>query len=384
MSFSAEAAFTTTERFGMRSTHRHFGHGSRGRGLAVAVTAVALLAVACGGSGSAANTANGGTEKQVTITYAGFGGSFGDAETKAYIEPFEKLHRNVKVLYDPTVDFAKLKAMIQVGKPSWDIFTGDLYAPKPEDYFEKMDCTLIPCDEVVKTNNVSPYVSVYYLYANVLTYNKAKFGTNPPTSWADMFDTKKFPGKRAFPSRATDLSMLVTALQGAGTPSDQVYPLDVPKALAELDKIKKDVVYYDTNQQCPQMVNAGQAAMGLCLNGRNLGAVKDGAKNLAWTWDRPQVSYGAVAIVKGIPADRLKASQQFVAFMLDKENNGKLSDYIAYGPTNTKSTYVNPAVKEDLPSAHMSGDYVSTDWAYSGSVEGQAALKAKASWRSRS
>jgi putative spermidine/putrescine transport system substrate-binding protein len=369
----------------MRSTVRLVRGGARGRRAVVAAAALALLASACGGSssGSSAQAGDSSGDKKVTITYAGFGGSFGDAETKAYIEPFEKLHPNIKVLYDPGVDFAKLKAMVEVGKPTWDVFTGDLYAPDPSKYFEKLDCSIIPCDEIVKNNNVSDYVSVYYLYANVLTYNKAKFGSNPPSSWADMFDTQKYPGKRAFPGSATDLSMMVAAEQAMGIPSDKVYPIDVDKALAQLDKIKKDIVYYDTNQQCPQMVNSGQATMGLCLNGRDLAAVKDGAKDLAWSWNQPQVSYGAVAIPKGVPADRLEAAQQFIAFMLDKDQNGKLSDYIAYGPTNSKSTYANPQVKEDLPSSHMSGDYVSTDWSYLGSEAGQQALKAKATWRSK-
>jgi putative spermidine/putrescine transport system substrate-binding protein len=222
---------------------------------------------------------------------------------------------------------------------------------------------------------------MYYSYANVLTYNKELTGDNPPTSWADFFDLEKYPGGRAIYGSVTDLYGVVTAALGRGVAVDKVFPLDMDANLAKLDEIRDQIIWYESNEQCPQMVDSGEAIMGVCLNGRNTNAVADGATNIAWDWHQSEMSFGEVAIPKGIPESHLQPAQKFVAFMLSKEQNGRLSDYIAYGPTNTEATYVNSELEQDLPSSHYDDEHVEFDWAWQNSEEGVAALEKYAAWR---
>ena len=78
----------------------HLGRGRVPFGKAVAVILVALAAVWVPSAGG---------QETVTLTYASYGGALKDAETKAFIEPYMKLHPNIKVLYD-IIDRAKLIA----------------------------------------------------------------------------------------------------------------------------------------------------------------------------------------------------------------------------------------------------------------------------------
>lgn len=318
------------------------------------VSMAVLLMSACSGGGS------GGGE--VTLVYAGFGGDFGKAEESAYIQPYMKEHPNVKIVYDDTVDFAKMKAMVQSQNVTWDVFTGDLIVRDAKDYMEPLDCKVIPCSQIVKANNVNPYVSVYYSYADILTYNKQMFGSNPPRTWADFFNTKKFPGKRAMDNQAPYIDDLVIALMADGVSPNKVWPnLDVKRALAKLSTIKGDTVWYTSNQQCAQMVRDGEASMGLCLNGRVYDAIQAGATNLGVSWDKPLVGYGAISVPKGSP--HVDEAMKFIGYVLDKSVNARLSRYIPYGPTNKEAfNSVDKKTASWLPSAHLSGPYAQYDW----------------------
>jgi putative spermidine/putrescine transport system substrate-binding protein len=76
------------------------------------------------------------------------------------------------------------------------------------------------------------------LYANVLAYNTERVeGT--PSSWADFFNTRKFPGRRGLhkvPSETLEVALLAD-----GVLLGDLYPLDVNRALGKLDTIKDQI-----------------------------------------------------------------------------------------------------------------------------------------------
>src|SRR2546425_227843 len=74
----------------------------------------------------------------------------------------------------------------------------------------------------------------------LLTYStKAYAQGRAPLSWPDFWDAKKFPGPRGYYNAPT--YSLEFALIADGAPKDKLYPLDVPRALKSLDRIKPDV-----------------------------------------------------------------------------------------------------------------------------------------------
>src|ERR1700758_840471 len=58
--------------------------------------------------------------EDVTITYASFGGALQKAEEAAWLKPFMAQNPGVKIVYD-TVDYAKLKAMVEANDVVWDV-----------------------------------------------------------------------------------------------------------------------------------------------------------------------------------------------------------------------------------------------------------------------
>ncbi len=74
-----------------------------------------------------------------------------------------------------------------------------------------------------------------------MVYDAARFKDNPPKTWADFWDLKKFPGKRML---RKDLRCMIDAgVMSAGAPLDKVSPIDEKLAWAQLKKIKDQCVY---------------------------------------------------------------------------------------------------------------------------------------------
>jgi putative spermidine/putrescine transport system substrate-binding protein len=210
---------------------------------------------------------------------------------------------------------------------------------------------------------VNDYVQIFYTYSNLITYDPSKFTNGHPTTWADFFDTEKYPGKRAIQQTSSAaMTTFMIALLADGVAPEDLFPLDYDRAIAKLDTIKDDIVFFDTNAQCPQLIRDGEATAGVCLTGRVVNAIKDGA-NLEMEWNQNISGSGAVSIVKG--TKNLAAAQAFVANMLDADVNADLSNYIAYGPTNKNAfDKTNPDVSQYLLSSHTDVESIGYNWPY--------------------
>src|SRR3712207_9585689 len=85
----------------------------------------------------------------------------------------------------------------------------------------------------------------------ILAYNTEQIeGT--PNNWVDLFDTRKFPGRRGL--RKDPSETLEVALLGDGVPPENLYPLDVDRALNKLDTIKDRIVWWETGTQLQQQL----------------------------------------------------------------------------------------------------------------------------------
>ncbi|MFX5756156.1 extracellular solute-binding protein, partial [Acinetobacter baumannii] len=107
-----------------------------------------------------------------------------------------------------------------------------------------------------------------------------------PKGWADFFDTKKIPGKRAL--RQGPKTTLEIALMADGVAPKDVYKVlatdeGVDRAFKKLDTIKGDLVWWKAGAQPPQWLAAGDVVMSAAYNGRIAAAQTEGVK-LAIVW----------------------------------------------------------------------------------------------------
>jgi putative spermidine/putrescine transport system substrate-binding protein len=274
-----------------------------------------------------------------------------------------KANPNVTIVHDNPVDNAKVIAMAKSGNVTWSTLdaTEDLGLKSQAPYLEKLDCSMIPCDELI--GDLTPWRVPMILASMNIGYRTDKHANGPQT-WADFFDTKKFPGKRAFWDVVAVSGFLEFALISDGVKPTQgaLYPLDVDRAYKKLDTIKNDIVWYSDLAAANKLLADGEIDYMAGFNGRLSDLKKQGVPvKIEWApGTMNAIDY--FVIPKG--AKHVPEIMKFIAYCTSAENCGKVSNYVAYGPPN-KNSKANPKIADDLPTSHKDALFIPDDnwWA---------------------
>ncbi len=288
------------------------------------------------------------------LTIVGAGGALQDAERKAFFEPFAS-KSGVKIVEDSyTSGLAKIRGMVQTGQVTWDVVqisASDLIIGCSEGLLEKLDWEKIGNKDEFLPGTASECGAGALVWSFVAAYDSVKLADGP-RSWADFFDTERFPGKRGIYNSA--VFTLETALMADGVPQNEVYkvlatPEGVDRAFAKLDTIKSSAVFWTSGAESVERLVAGDVVMTSSFNGRVSTANKAGAK-LGIFWDGQIYGMDSWTIVKGTP--RLGIAEDFVKFASQADTLAKFPEYISYGIVNQKAIgMLAPATLEQLPTA---------------------------------
>ena len=289
------------------------------------------------------------------LTLSGFGGAAQDAQRKAFFEPFEKA-TGTKLTED-TYDggLAKIKAMIDSNSVTWDVVDiegSDLARGCEAGYFETLDWSLVGGKSAwLPAATFSDCGIGQFVWATVLAYNADQLH-DAPKSWADFFDTKRFPGKRGL-RRGAKFTMEI-ALIADGVAPDDVYkllatPAGVDRAFKKLDTIKPSIQWWEAGAQPPEWLTAGDVVMTSAYNGR-IAAANQGGKHLGIVWNGQIYSLDYWTVLKGSPFK--DQALKMVAFMSQPDVLKNLPQYIPYGPPQKQViSMLPPALAEQLPTA---------------------------------
>jgi putative spermidine/putrescine transport system substrate-binding protein len=311
-------------------------------------TAAALLLTACGGSGGdtaksvdlGSGAAKAGEIKKdalkgTTLTFVSYGGIYQDGQQKAAVDPFAA-ESGAKMLEDGPTDNSKIKAQVESGNVTWDIIdsTNVFTSSQCGKLFQKLDTSIVDTSKIPEGALTDECSIPAMGYGLIVVYNKKKFGDNPPESWADFYDTKKFPGKRGIEGATGDIDpgVLEGALLADGVKPDDMYPIDADRALKKMSTIKDDIVYWTTGAESQQLIESGQVDMALVWSGRAYSAVKNGAP-FEPMWNQWMPEADTIAVPVG--AKNPKASFAFINYYLGAEQQAKLTEMTSYSPINT-------------------------------------------------
>ncbi|MCC8951536.1 polyamine ABC transporter substrate-binding protein [Bradyrhizobium sp. Arg62] len=290
------------------------------------------------------------------MTITTYGGAYAASLRGAIFEPFSKA-TGIKITEDEyNGEIAKIRAMVQSNTVSWDVVDASPELAMQlcaEGYAETIDWKKLGLDQFSFIGGDQNDCAVpNVVSAAVIAYDKDKLPNGPKTI-ADLFDTKKIPGKRGL-NKAPRIN-LEWALIADGVPFNDVYkvlrtPEGVDRAFRKLDMIKGDVVWYSTFAQAAQLLADGQVVMTSVLNGRIYDAVKNAGKHFEIMWDARQLLPGVWMIPKG--SQRLDAAYKFIAYASSPQALANLAQKMPYGPANKAAiALVDPAMRPNLPTA---------------------------------
>ncbi len=286
------------------------------------------------------------------ITVVSWGGAYQKAQHDTIFVPFTSKTGTAVKEEEYNGEVAKIKAMVESGTISWDVISVDQATALQgcdDGVLENLDYSKILDKAKILPGAALDCAIGSDVYATVFAYDKSKL-KDGPTTIGDLFDTQKFPGKRAL--QKNPMVNLEWALIADGVDRNEVYtvlgtPEGVDRAFKKLDTIKKDVVWWEAGAVPPQLLADGEVVMTSAWNGRIATAIKEG-KSFQIVWDAEAPDLDMWAIPKGTP--NLDKSYEFLAFASSAEVQSALAPVIPYGPTNLDAmALVDPELAKSLP-----------------------------------
>jgi putative spermidine/putrescine transport system substrate-binding protein len=287
--------------------------------------------------------------KKTKLVVVSFGGDWQTAQRKAIFEPFERKYNVDIVEVEYNGDYSLIKEKARKGE--WDVVDvepAELLMGSRDGIYEPIDYTKINRDELVP-EAIHEYGLGVITYAIVMGYSSELFkpGKPHPSTWTDFWNTKEYPGKRGLHN--SPQWMFEIALLSQGTPKNQLYPIDIGKALAQLDRIKSQTIFFETWAQPAQLIQRGEVSMTAGTNGRLLAAKQEGLP-IEISWEQGIITVEYYVVPKGLKNKDL--AMKFIAFAASAEGQKDIPKYIAYGPTNRKAmVQVDPSLAKNLPTA---------------------------------
>ena len=173
-------------------------------------------------------------QAETEMVVVSWGGAYTKSQNEAYSKPYMKENPGIKIVNDDSAaeGGAKLRAQAKAGKVTWDVL--DLVPDTAvslcdegllvEFDFDKMlakapDGTL-PSEDFGDAL-VSPCFVPLIVYSTTFGYRTDKVGDVKPTSINDIFDLKKFPGKRGLQKQP--YGNFEWALLADGVPKEDLY-----------------------------------------------------------------------------------------------------------------------------------------------------------------
>jgi putative spermidine/putrescine transport system substrate-binding protein len=272
------------------------------------------------------------------ITVASWGGAYQTSQREAYFKPYAK-EAGVTVLEDEwSGELSQIRVQVETGNYKWhvvDVETDHVLAGCDEGILEPIDYGMLGGTDAFLPGTTHECAVGTISWATVYAYDADVWPEgNRPTTMADFFDVKKFPGKRGmYKSPKFNLEFALIADGVAAKDVNQVLaaPGGVERAFAKLETIKDQVVWWEAGAQAPQLLADKEVVMTTAWNGRIYDAVKKEGKNFVIVWDGQGIDYDWWVIPKGHPAK--DAAMKFIAFASRPEVMANQSKYISYGPT---------------------------------------------------
>jgi len=317
---------------------------------------------------------------QMSVTYAGWGGESQEAIVKALLAPAKSL--GIDVREDRHGGFPGLRTHVTAGNVKWSLASMGVSRCEQAaqaGLLEKLDYSVIDASRLNKAW-VNPYYIGAFTFSYGVGYNKKKFASDPPKNWADFWNVKKYPGRRAMFNAG--VYVFEAALMADGVKPADVYKVlktkeGIDRAFKKLEELKPHVaVWWTSSGQAMQLIRDGEVDLIMIANGRAGALIADGAA-VGFSFDQAIMEYECLMIPKGAPAK--DAAMKLINAALDPEPQAKFAMMIEYGPVNLKAydaKIITPQRAAMLPTAPGNVDkQLFIDAAFYVSPEGLAAIE---------
>lgn len=281
------------------------------------------------------------------------GGIYTQAYGAVYYRPFTEATGievvGVQAQAEPT---AQIMSMVDSGAYTWDM--AKISSPAililtqgDRVYLEEHGLESDPVVQKIPAEYMSEYGVGTNVYSTVLAYRTDAFeGREAPSSWADFWNVEDFPARRAM--RRFPFDTVEQALMADGVPVSDVYPCDLDRAFASLDRIKQSVdVWWTSGAQAEQLLISGEVDVLPTWVSRPQAAQAAGAP-VEIVWNQGIWGCDHWSILAGTP--NADACREFIKFCSEPERMAQLTEYLAAGLVQPEAfDYISEEIARDCP-----------------------------------
>jgi putative spermidine/putrescine transport system substrate-binding protein len=272
------------------------------------------------------------SDKTVTVTC--WGGTYRDAVEKCWAKPFTA-ETGIPVTLIDNADLAKLKAQVDMKSVQWDVFDSvgsQITAGSREGMWEPVDKGIIDRSDLISPG-ADDYVGAFF-YGGGVGWDKSRFPDGKhPVDFPGLWDVKTFPGRRGLSANIGET--LEIALLADGVKPHELYPLDVERGFASLDKIKPHVrKWIESTPQTVTLLSSNEIDFAYAYIGR-IKTAQDGGASVEMSYKQTLNSLEFFAVPKYSP--NREAGMRYIAFCLRPDRQAAFGDAIFYTPNARKA-----------------------------------------------
>jgi putative spermidine/putrescine transport system substrate-binding protein len=296
-----------------------------------------------------------------TLVFVAYGGSTQDAQMELIVGPYQKETGN-RVIGASGPDLAKLKAQVQTRNNEWDLvsFIGtQAAAAEKAGLLEKFDSSVADYSDSYYKG--SEFSIPWYSYGLGIAFDPKRHPTGRhPTDWQQFWDVKNFPGRRGLRSRPDETMEM--ALLADGVSPKSLYPLDVDRAFASLNKLKPHVTrWIAETPQTVTLVQQNEVDFVPTYNGRVDAAQKQGI-SMDFVYENNIVTAAYLCMPKGVR--HKAAANQLASYFLRPDLQAAFCNRMIYSPSRRSAMpLLTPDVQSKQPKLDSPGTVV-TDVAW--------------------
>ena len=291
----------------------------------------------------------------IDLTIVSWGGAYSNSQNEAYHKPYMAANPDVNIINDESSAeaVAKLRAMNEAGNVTWDlvdVVASDAIRLCDEGLAQEInfDEALAPAPDGTPASEdfgdliVSDCFIPQIVYSTTFGYRTDVEAWNgrEPDDICDVFDLENFPGKRSLEKRP--INNMEWALLCDGVAKDDVYDVleteeGVQRALAKLDTIKDQTIWWSAGAETPQLLADGEVVIGSTYNGRLFSLIEEQDQPVKMLWDAQVFDLDGWIVPAGLSDERKAAVMDYLKFATDTQRLADQAKYISYGPARKSS-----------------------------------------------
>ena len=305
------------------------------------------------------------------ITFTSWVGPYMRSQMLGFVRPYES-ENGVRVnVVGYNGGISEIRDQVESANVTWDVVDltqADSIRACNEGLLERIDGVDLPNgkdgssaqDDFVE-GALNPCGVGVIVWATAFAYSKGAYDGTQPSTIADFFDTKKFPGARAI--RKDPTVIMEWALMADGVGRDDVYatletPAGIKRALKKMDAIKGGLQTWQTGRQPIRLLNSGDAAMSMVWATTGATASSEPGANFAMVFDGRVIELDLFGIPKG---SRYKdEALDFIRFASSSNSLAEMVSVLPNGPTRKSSlSLLSDEVLAQIPNGPAYQDQVS-------------------------